>query len=71
MDRKEFISRIKSSRGDIGIKQIAVTVAVIVVIGAAVTIITGNGGLLSKWINQIWDMFIDYIKNTVGGTGGS
>ncbi len=68
MDRKEFISRLKSSRGDIGIKQIAVTVAVIVVIGAAVTIITGNGGTLSGWINQIWTMLIDYIETNVGGS---
>lgn len=50
---------INNERGDFGIKQIAVTVAVIVIIGFAVTAIRG---LLPNWITQIWDMFIDQIK---------
>lgn len=52
---------LKEERGDIGIKQIAITVAVIVVIGAAMTIIKGT--FLQTWIGDVWDMFIDQIKD--------
>jgi hypothetical protein len=50
---------LKDERGEFGIKQIALTVAVIVVIGFAITAIQG---LLPGWITQIWTMFIDQIK---------
>lgn len=51
---------LKDERGDFGIKQIAITVAVIVIIGF---IITGIQGLMPGWITQIWNMFVDQIKD--------
>lgn len=47
-------------RGAVGVKEIAVTVAVIVIIGAVVSLVTGS--LLGNWIDEIWTLFIDQIK---------
>lgn len=52
----------KDESGEYGIKQIAFTVAVIVIIGFAITAIKG---LLPNWITQIWDIFIEQIKKLV------
>ncbi|GGG05754.1 hypothetical protein GCM10010912_58000 [Paenibacillus albidus] len=49
----------KEERGDIGVKQIAGTVAVIVIIGLVITAVQGN---LSEWIDQIWTLFIEQIE---------
>ena len=49
----------KEERGDFGVKGIAITIAVIVLIGAIITIIQAN---LDGWIAEIWTMFIDQIK---------
>lgn len=49
----------KEEKGDFGIKYIAITVAVIVLIGVAITFLKGT---LPTWIQDIWDMFIDQIK---------
>ncbi|MEK3903596.1 hypothetical protein [Paenibacillus sp. FSL R7-0179] len=46
-------------RGDIGVKQIALTVAAIVIIGAAIVIVQGN---LGAWIGDIWDLFMKQIE---------
>ncbi|MEK4043792.1 hypothetical protein NSU18_09010 [Paenibacillus sp. FSL H8-0048] len=46
-------------RGDIGVKQIALTVAAIVIIGAAIVIVQGN---LKTWITDIWDLFMKQIE---------
>lgn len=46
-------------RGDIGVKQIALTVAAIVIIGAAIAIVNRN---LGDWISDVWDMFMEQIK---------
>ncbi|ETT30099.1 MULTISPECIES: hypothetical protein [unclassified Paenibacillus] len=46
-------------RGDIGVKQIALTVAAIVIIGAAIVIVQGN---LGAWISDIWDLFMKQIE---------
>ncbi len=56
---KEFFN---DESGDFGIKQIAFTVAVIVLIGAAMVIIRGN---LPTWIGDIWDRFMDMIDTIV------
>lgn len=48
--------------GDFGIKQIAITVAVIIIIGAAMVIVRDN---LSTWIGDIWDRFMDMIDKIV------
>ncbi|MFB9324447.1 hypothetical protein ACFFSY_00640 [Paenibacillus aurantiacus] len=45
------------------VKQIAVTVAVIVLIGFVVT--TLKGGLLADWIDQVWDKFMSLIDSTI------
>lgn len=51
---------IKDEAGEIGIKQIAMTVAIIVVIGAILTLLTG--GLLSTWVSELWTFFMTEIK---------
>ncbi|MCA1293774.1 hypothetical protein LBW89_12170 [Paenibacillus sp. alder61] len=57
----------KDETGDIGVKQIAITVAVIVVVAFIVT--TLKNGLLEKWIEEVWKfLFDDLIKGKMGGT---
>lgn len=46
-------------RGDIGVKQIALTVAAIVIIGAVIVIVQDN---LGTWISDIWNLFMEQIK---------
>lgn len=61
----------KDESGEIGVKQIAVTVGVIVVVAFIVTMLTG-GGLLKTWVADIWDyLFNDLIKDGIGGGGGA
>jgi|GEM_PF-437858 len=56
----------KDETGDIGVKQIAITVAVIVVVAFIVT--TLKNGLLEKWIEEVWKfLFDDLIKGKMGG----
>ncbi len=43
-----------------GIKQIAATVAVIVVIGLIIAAIESR---LGGWIDQIWNFFVEQIEN--------
>ncbi|NIK77492.1 Flp pilus assembly pilin Flp [Paenibacillus castaneae] len=57
---KAFIS---NESGEIGIKQLAVTVAVIVIIGFIVT--TLKGSFLETWIKQVWDLLIGMINNLI------
>lgn len=57
----------KDESGEIGIKQIAGTVAVIVVLGFAVSFIAKDG-MLGKWIQDVWKMFMDAIAKMTGGT---
>ncbi|WP_199613907.1 hypothetical protein [Paenibacillus alkalitolerans] len=52
----------KDNSGDFGIRQIAATVAVIVIIGFIVTAIQTNIG---SWVNEVWRLFIDQIENTL------
>ena len=56
---KKFL---KSEKGDFGVKEIAIMVAVIVIVGFAITIIQGN---LGDWIDQIWGMAIDAISDFI------
>jgi hypothetical protein len=51
----------KEESGDFGIKQIAATVAVIVIIGFIVTAIQTNIG---TWVNQVWTLFMDQIRDS-------
>lgn len=61
--KADFIRLLKSERGEFGIKQIAITVAVIVLIGLLVTVIDTN---LGTWIGEVWDMLIDKIEDLIG-----
>lgn len=54
---------IKEERGDFGVKEIAITVAVIVIIGFAVTAIRGN---MPTWITQLWTLFLGKIETLIG-----
>lgn len=57
----------KDETGDIGVKQIAITVAVIVLVAFIVT--TLKGGLLAKWIEDVWKyLFEDLIKKGFEGS---
>lgn len=51
--------------GEFGIKQIAATVAVIVIIGIIVGIVRGN---LPNWVNDTWDFFMRLINEMTGAS---
>lgn len=53
---------LKNQSGEFGIKQIAATVAVIVIIGLIIGVVRGNIG---TWVAEVWDMFIEMIKDTI------
>lgn len=53
----------KDETGDIGVKQIAITVAVIVVIAAIVGLIKDS--FLNTWITEIWDKFMGLIDEQI------
>ncbi|MBQ4900175.1 hypothetical protein KB559_15175 [Paenibacillus sp. Marseille-P2973] len=53
----------KDETGDIGVKQIAITVAVIVVIAAVVGLIKDS--FLNTWITEIWDKFMGLIDEQI------
>ena len=50
---------LKDQSGDFGVKQIAITVAVIVVIGFIIGVVQGRIG---DWVEQVWDMFLEKIQ---------
>jgi len=50
-------------RGEIGIKQIAATVAVIILIGAVVAVIT-KGSFLDNSVQWVWKKFTEVIDDT-------
>ncbi|NMM55442.1 hypothetical protein [Paenibacillus aquistagni] len=52
-----------NERGEFGIKQIAITVAVIIIIGVVVTTLSGK---LPTWVGDIWDKFLDLIDKNIG-----
>ncbi|MCI3920620.1 hypothetical protein MO973_10285 [Paenibacillus sp. TRM 82003] len=56
-------SVLADERGAVGIRQIAITVAVIVVIGAAVTLIQDT--FLDVWIREIWTLFMTQIRGLI------
>lgn len=51
----------KEERGEIGVKQIAITVAIIVVIAFAATLIRDT--FLEQWIREVWQMFMKAIED--------
>ncbi len=54
---------LKDETGAFGIKEIAITVAVIVIIGFVILAIDNNIG---TWVTQIWNIFIDMIEDLIG-----
>ena len=59
--KASFKAMLKDQRGELGVKQIAATVAIIVIIGAIVLLIRNE--FLENWIREIWTMFTDAIKD--------
>lgn len=54
----------KDETGDIGIKQVAITVGVIVLVGLSISIIQGKMG---DWFEDIWRIFTTYIETNITG----
>jgi len=53
----------RDEQGDIGIKQIAITVGVIVLVGLSITIVNGKIG---DWLDTIFGIFTKYINEITG-----
>ena len=53
-------SALRDESGEIGVKQIAVTVAVIVIIGLIVSML--KNGLLERWVEQVWNFLMELIE---------
>ncbi|TYQ16049.1 UNVERIFIED_CONTAM: hypothetical protein Cloal_2551 [Acetivibrio alkalicellulosi] len=51
---------LKDQSGEFGVKSIAMTVAVIVIIGFIIVVVQGN---IDGWVGQIWDLFIGLITD--------
>ncbi|MCR2803405.1 hypothetical protein [Paenibacillus soyae] len=60
--KKQVEAFVKDERGEFGIKQIAATVAVIVVIGLVIGVVRGNIG---EWVGDIWDKLIGLIDSNI------
>lgn len=56
----------KDERGDIGVKQIAITVGVIVIVAGVVSVLS-NGTLISKWIGDVWTFIFDEVIKPIAG----
>lgn len=50
----------EEERGDFGVKQIAIAIAVIILIGAAVSFLKGNIGTM---VEGVWDWLFEQIQN--------
>ena len=63
---KEKLGKLKGfwadERGDVGIKQIAMTVGVIILIGGVVTFLS-DGETLGGWVEDVWDFVFEKIKS--------
>lgn len=60
---KKIAQVLAEEKGSFGVKEIAVTVAVIVVIGFAITVIEGN---MDGWVSELWDLFLGKIQDLIG-----
>ncbi|AZS14034.1 hypothetical protein [Paenibacillus lutimineralis] len=61
--KNERTSFWREERGEIGIKQIAITVGVIVLVGLSITIVNGKIG---EWLDTIFGIFTKYINEITG-----
>ena len=61
---RSFIARFKDNRGEFGIKQIAGTVAIVVIIGIIVQFM--SGGWLTDRVEDVWKwLWEDVIQNWI------
>ncbi|MEK5253478.1 hypothetical protein [Paenibacillus odorifer] len=63
---KETMEKFKGfwadEKGEVGIKQIAMTVGVIILIGVVVTSLS-SGSTLADWVGDVWDAVFGKIKD--------
>ena len=59
----EIKRMLADERGSMGIKEIAITVAVIVIIAAVTTAVTAKS---DSWVTQIWNMLVLQIQGLMG-----
>lgn len=63
MNKKNTIKSFwNDESGDVSIKGLAITVAILVLVGLALVFIRGN---LDGWIQDIWDRFMEMIDKMV------
>ena len=66
---KSLITNIRTflgdERGDFSVKGIAITIGVIVVVGAVVLWLTGDGGIQSM-IEDLWEALGGWMEETIG-----
>lgn len=60
----EARNMVEEEKGDFGIKQLAIVVGVIVIVGFVIGLL--QAGLLETWIGQVWDFLFNTIQGMVG-----
>ncbi|GGH10997.1 hypothetical protein [Paenibacillus segetis] len=65
MNKQKVKAFIKDESGDFSVKGIAVTIAVILIIGFAVTVITG-GEFIKTAVEAVWNMLLGGLQNMFG-----
>ncbi len=60
----EIKSMVEQEKGEFGIKQLAITVGIIIIVGFVIGLL--QGGLLEGWIGEVWTFLFDTIQNMVG-----
>lgn len=63
-DNNQVKSFWKDESGEIGIKQIAITVTVIVILGFVIMIFQ-DGTILTNWMKDLWEIFTNAIKGLI------
>ncbi len=58
-----FMTKLKSNNGEFGVKQIAATVAIVILIGAIVQFMTD--GWLTDRVEDVWDWLWDLIQGWI------
>ena len=60
----ETENMLQEEKGEFGIKQLAITVGVIIIVGFVIGLL--QGGLLADWIGQVWTFLFSTIQGMVG-----
>lgn len=55
---------LEEEKGEFGIKQLAITVGIIIIVGFVIGLL--QSGLLEDWIGQVWTFLFDTIQGMVG-----